>query len=77
MSLTRGLSVDQCLKICGLDEYRDAAIGTCNVEIKKRTTIGVELAAKVSPPAHSRDNPGLNICVASPPAFPRRAYVRS
>ncbi|KAI4517501.1 ABC-2 type transporter-domain-containing protein [Schizophyllum commune] len=38
--------VDQCLKICGLDEYRDAAIGTCNVEIKKRTTIGVELAAK-------------------------------
>ena len=33
--------------MCGLDGYRDAIVGSLGVEMKKRTTIGVELAAKV------------------------------
>ena len=40
-------SVDRCLKMCGLDGYRDGIVGSLGVEMKKRTTIGVELAAKV------------------------------
>lgn len=35
--------------MCGLDAYKDAIVGSLGVEMKKRTTIGVELAAKVSP----------------------------
>ncbi|KIY47177.1 hypothetical protein FISHEDRAFT_66171 [Fistulina hepatica ATCC 64428] len=38
--------VDKCLTICGLDEFRDAQVGSLGVELKKRVTIGVELAAK-------------------------------
>ncbi|KAF5330166.1 hypothetical protein D9611_010635 [Ephemerocybe angulata] len=38
--------VEQCIEICGLQEYAEAAIGSLNVEYKKRTTIAVELAAK-------------------------------
>ncbi|EJD01729.1 uncharacterized protein FOMMEDRAFT_126887 [Fomitiporia mediterranea MF3/22] len=38
--------VDTCLKMCGLEAFADAIVGTLNVEFKKRTTIGVELAAK-------------------------------
>jgi ATP-binding cassette subfamily G (WHITE) protein 2 (SNQ2) len=33
--------------MCGLEEFADAMVGTLNVEQRKRTTIGVELAAKV------------------------------
>ena len=40
-------SVEKCLKICGLEEYAEAAIGSLNIEFRKRTTIAVELAAKV------------------------------
>ncbi|KAF5330227.1 hypothetical protein D9611_010600 [Ephemerocybe angulata] len=38
--------VEKCIDICGLTEYAEAAIGSLNVEYKKRTTIAVELAAK-------------------------------
>ena len=40
-------SVDRCLKMCGLDGYGDAVVGSLGVEVKKRTTIRVELVAKV------------------------------
>lgn len=32
--------------MCGLESYADAIVGTLGVEQRKRTTIGVELAAK-------------------------------
>jgi len=35
--------------MCGLEDYADAIVGSLGVEHRKRTTIGVELAAKVSP----------------------------
>ncbi|TFK38227.1 pleiotropic drug resistance ABC transporter [Crucibulum laeve] len=38
--------VETCLKMCGLEAYADAAVGSLGVEHRKRTTIGVELAAK-------------------------------
>ncbi|KIJ14545.1 hypothetical protein PAXINDRAFT_169702, partial [Paxillus involutus ATCC 200175] len=38
--------VDKCLKMCGLEAYADAIVGSLGVEHRKRTTIGVELAAK-------------------------------
>lgn len=41
-------SVDKCLKMCGLETYADAIVGSLGVEHRKRTTIGVELAAKVT-----------------------------
>jgi hypothetical protein len=41
------ISVETVLKMCGLEKYADAIVGTLGVEHKKRTTIGVELAAKV------------------------------
>lgn len=41
------VSVDKCLHMCGLWAERNAIVGTLNVELRKRTTIGVELAAKV------------------------------
>ncbi|KZV90437.1 pleiotropic drug resistance ABC transporter [Exidia glandulosa HHB12029] len=37
---------EKCLKMCGLEEYAEAIVGTLSVEHRKRTTIGVELAAK-------------------------------
>ena len=40
-------SVDTVLKMCGLEKYADAVVGSLGVEHRKRTTIGVELAAKV------------------------------
>jgi len=40
-------SVELCLKMCGLEEYADASVGSLGVEHRKRTTIAVELAAKV------------------------------
>jgi len=33
--------------MCGLQAYAEAAVGSLSIEFKKRTTIGVELAAKV------------------------------
>jgi len=33
--------------MCGLETYAEAAIGSLGVELRKRTTIAVELAAKV------------------------------
>ncbi|KIY52486.1 ABC transporter [Fistulina hepatica ATCC 64428] len=38
--------VDECLRVCGLEEYQHASVGSLGVEFRKRTTIGVELAAK-------------------------------
>ncbi|KAI0035475.1 ABC-2 type transporter-domain-containing protein [Vararia minispora EC-137] len=38
--------VETVLKMCGLEEYGDAVVGSLGVEHRKRTTIGVELAAK-------------------------------
>ena len=32
--------------MCGLESHADAIVGTLNVEFRKRTTIGVELAAR-------------------------------
>jgi len=40
-------SVETVLKMCGLEKFADAIVGSLNVELRKRTTIGVELAAKV------------------------------
>ncbi|KAF5334859.1 hypothetical protein D9758_014292 [Tetrapyrgos nigripes] len=37
---------EKCLMMCGLDKYRNATVGSLNVENRKRTTIAVELAAK-------------------------------
>ena len=34
--------------MCGLEKFADAIVGSLGVEHRKRTTIGVELAAKVS-----------------------------
>ncbi|KAG1777247.1 hypothetical protein EV702DRAFT_954713, partial [Suillus placidus] len=36
-----------CLVMCGLEDYADAVVGSLGVEHRKRTTIGVELAAKL------------------------------
>ena len=41
-------SAEKCLTICGLDAFADAMVGSLGVEQRKRTTIGVELAAKAS-----------------------------
>ncbi|PFH49073.1 hypothetical protein AMATHDRAFT_148472 [Amanita thiersii Skay4041] len=38
--------VETCLKMCGLEEFADASVGSLGVEQRKRTTIAVELAAK-------------------------------
>ncbi|KAF4618528.1 hypothetical protein D9613_009700 [Agrocybe pediades] len=38
--------VEKVLEICGLTEYAEASVGSLSIEHRKRTTIGVELAAK-------------------------------
>ncbi|KAF9449781.1 pleiotropic drug resistance ABC transporter [Macrolepiota fuliginosa MF-IS2] len=38
--------VEKCLRMCGLEDYAEATIGSLSIEHRKRTTIGVELAAK-------------------------------
>lgn len=38
--------VEKCLKMCGLEIFAEATIGSLGIEHRKRTTIGVELAAK-------------------------------
>ena len=35
--------------MCGLEAYADAIVGTLGCEQLKRTTVGVELVAKVRP----------------------------
>lgn len=40
--------MDKCLIMCGLGSYADAIVGSLDVEHRKRTSIGVELAAKVN-----------------------------
>lgn len=44
--LRQRISVETCLRMCGLENHADAIVGTLGVEHRKRTTIGVELAAK-------------------------------
>ena len=41
-------SVEKVLKMCGLEAYGDAVVGSLGVEHRKRTTIAVELVAKPS-----------------------------
>ncbi|KAF7360014.1 Pleiotropic drug resistance ABC transporter [Mycena venus] len=38
--------VETCLAMCGLEAVADASVGSLGIEHRKRTTIGVELAAK-------------------------------
>lgn len=38
--------VETCLRMCGLEAYGDAMVGSLGIEHRKRTTIAVELAAK-------------------------------
>lgn len=38
--------VETCLRMCGLEAYGDATVGSLGIEHRKRTTIAVELAAK-------------------------------
>ncbi|KAF8548530.1 hypothetical protein OG21DRAFT_749941 [Imleria badia] len=38
--------VNKCLKMCGLEAHADAIARSLGVEHRKRTTIGVELAAR-------------------------------
>lgn len=40
-------SVETCIKMCGLEGVADASVGSLGIEHRKRTTIAVELAAKV------------------------------
>lgn len=37
---------ETCLRMCGLEAYGDAMVGSLGIEHRKRTSIGVELAAK-------------------------------
>ena len=41
-------SVETCIAMCGLEKFADAIVGSLGVEHRKRLTIAVELAAKVS-----------------------------
>ena len=38
---------NKCLKMCGLEDFADAMVYSLGTELRKRLTIGVELAAKV------------------------------
>ncbi|TFY79980.1 hypothetical protein EWM64_g4032 [Hericium alpestre] len=38
--------VESVLEMCGLTQYADAIVGSLGIELRKRTTIAVELAAK-------------------------------
>ena len=46
--LTISRSAETVLKMCGLEAYGDAVVGSLGVEHRKRTTIAVELVAKPS-----------------------------
>lgn len=63
--------------MCGLQEYADAVVGTLNVEYRKRTTIAVELAAKVGVfnTLFAQFNQTLSP-TAKAFALPRRAHFR-
>lgn len=52
--------------MCGLEEFADAIIGSLGVEQRKRTTIGVELAAKVGLVASFSSVVGLDMLRFSP-----------
>lgn len=39
-------SVNEVVQMCGLELFADAVVGSLSLEYRKRTTIGVELAAK-------------------------------
>jgi len=41
------VSVEEVIRMCGLEEFSDAIVGALGMEQQKLTTIGVELAAKV------------------------------
>ena len=55
-------SAEKCLTMCGLDAFADAMVGSLGVEQRKRTTIGVELAAKASVRFMSRFPLVNNVC---------------
>ncbi|KAL0957046.1 hypothetical protein HGRIS_003145 [Hohenbuehelia grisea] len=38
--------VDHCLDLCGLNDYSDALLGSLSLELRKRASIAIELAAK-------------------------------
>ncbi|KAJ7852054.1 pleiotropic drug resistance ABC transporter [Mycena olivaceomarginata] len=48
--------VETCLKMCGLESVADASVGSLGIEHRKRTTIGVELAAKGMLPTSGLDS---------------------
>ena len=71
-------SVEKCLKMCGLEKYANASVGSLGIEHRKRTTIAVELAAKVGlrpliVTCFNRRVP----CLAKTFVVPRRTYLRS
>lgn len=59
--------------MCGLWNERNAIVGSLGVELRKRTTIGVELAAKVRSLADIIRSQSLRTLplIAQDPAFPR------
>jgi ATP-binding cassette, subfamily G (WHITE), member 2, SNQ2 len=56
--------------MCGLEEYGDAIVGSLGVEHRKRTTIGVELAAKVCSATILDIGPNFNIHLAKTTSLP-------
>ena len=68
--------------MCGLEDYADASVGSLSVEYRKRTTIAVELAAKVRNRfilrvyGHGADDRS-SFTSAQVATVPRRADVRS
>lgn len=59
--------------MCGLEAYADASVGSLGIEHRKRTTIAVELAAKVSIQS-SGFKFDTHIFPAEASSVPRRAY---
>lgn len=76
VSLIVVTSVDTCLKMCGLEPFRDAIVGSLGVEHRKRTTIGVELAAKVGSIVIFPASAAYAATSAQTAPLPRRAYQR-
>jgi ATP-binding cassette subfamily G (WHITE) protein 2 (SNQ2) len=68
-------SVDTVLKMCGLEKYADAVVGSLSVEHRKRTTIGVELAAKVRNEVPIPKLSGIDTLKAEIAPLFRRTYV--
>jgi len=55
--------------MCGLWAQKDALIGSLGVEFRKRTTIGVELAAKVWQTSSITVIPNSHVSEAAPLAL--------